>query len=56
MLLGHHRGVDLCEREARMVQEDLPCVSQFNAVNATRQQLGPDLVFEVSDLSAEGGL
>src|ERR1700738_1538103 len=39
-----------------MVQENLPCVSQFNAVNATRQQLGPDLVFEVPDLSAEGGL
>jgi hypothetical protein len=34
----------------------LPRVSQFNAVNATQQKLGPDLVFEIPDLSAEGGL
>ncbi len=46
-----HGGIDLRQREAGMVQKDLPRGGQLDAVNAARQQFGPDLVLQISDLS-----
>src|SRR5712671_6849258 len=39
-----------------MVEKGLARSGQHDAVNAARQQLGPDLVFEVANLPAQGRL
>src|SRR5258708_1266652 len=42
-----HRGIDLRQRQPCMVEKGLARCGQLDAMNAARQQLGPDLVFEV---------
>src|ERR1700730_11276909 len=39
-----------------MVEEGLACRSQLDALNAARQQLGPDLVLQIANLPAQRGL
>jgi hypothetical protein len=36
-----------------VVEEGFACGGQLDAMHAARQQLDPDLVFEVADLAAE---
>src|SRR5882672_3414141 len=36
-----------------MVEKGLACSGQLDAMNAARQQLGPDLVLEVANLAAQ---
>lgn len=49
-------GVDLHHRQARVVKEGEAGVGELDPVHAARQQLDPDLIFEIADLPAEGGL
>ena len=47
------RGVDLHQRQAGVVEKGFARGGQLDAVNAARQQLDPDLIFQVADLPAE---
>src|SRR6202162_6005391 len=48
-----HRGIDLRQRQPGMVEKGLACGGQLDAMNAARQQLGPDLVLQVANLPAQ---
>jgi len=48
-----HRGIDLRQRQPGMVEKRLACGSQLDAMNAARQQFGPDLVLQVANLPAQ---
>jgi hypothetical protein len=50
------RGIDLRQRQPRMVEKRLACGGQFDAVHAAGHQLDANLVFEIADLAAEGRL
>jgi hypothetical protein len=51
-----HRGIDLHQRQAGMVEKGLARSGQLDAVHAARQQLGPDLVLQIANLPAQRGL
>ena len=46
----------LCERQPRMIEKGPPGGGQFDAVHAAPHKLDADLVFQIADLAAEGGL
>src|SRR6185369_8342023 len=50
------RGVDLHQRQAGVVEKGLARSGQLGAMNAARQQLGPDLVLQIANLPAQRGL
>src|SRR6185436_7124290 len=50
------RGIDLHQRQAGVVEKGLARSGQLDAMNAARQQLGPDLVLQIANLPAERGL
>ena len=50
------RGIDLHQRQPRMVEKGPSGGGQFDAVHAAAHQLDANLVFEIADLAAEGGL
>jgi hypothetical protein len=43
-------GIDLHKRQTGVVEESLASRGQLDAVNAARQQLDPDLIFQIPDL------
>ena len=47
------RGIDLRQREPRMVEKGLAGGGQFGAVHAAAKELNADLIFEISDLPTE---
>ena len=47
------RGVDLRERQPRMVEESLARCSQFDATRTAAEQFRADFVFQIADLSAK---
>ena len=48
-----HRGIDLRQRQSGMVEKNLACIGQLDAVHAAVHQLDADLVFEIADLAAQ---
>src|SRR5882672_377564 len=48
-----HCGIDLRQRQPGMVEKGLARGGQLDAMNAARQQLGPDLVLQVANLPAQ---
>src|SRR2546425_7797077 len=50
------RGIDLHQRQAGVVEKGLARSGQLDAMNAARQQLGPDLVLQIANLPAQRGL
>ena len=50
------RGIDLHQRQAGVVEKGLARGGQLDAVNAARQQLGPDPVLQIANLPAQRGL
>jgi hypothetical protein len=48
--------LDLGERQPGMVEKGTAGGGQFDAVHAAAHQLDANLVFEIADLAAEGGL
>ena len=46
------RGIDLHQRHAGVVEKGIARGGQFDAMNAARQQLDPDLILEIPDLPA----
>jgi len=53
---GADRGVGLGERQARVVQEGTAGVGGLDAARAAAEEGRADLVLQVADLPAEGGL
>jgi hypothetical protein len=51
-----HRGIDLCQCQSGVVEKELACSGQFDAMHAAAHQLDPNLIFEIVDLAAEGRL
>jgi hypothetical protein len=39
-----------------MIEKDLPCRRKLNAAGVASQKLGAHVVFQIADLTAEGGL
>src|SRR5439155_24832231 len=50
------RSIDLHQRQAGVVEKGLARSGQLDAMNAARQQLGPDLVLQIANLPAQRGL
>jgi hypothetical protein len=50
------RGFDLHQRQAGVVEKGFARSGQLDALNAARQQLGPDLVLQIANLPAQRGL
>ena len=48
--------LDLHQRQPRMIEKDPAGVGQLDATRAADKQLNADLIFEVSDLTAQRGL
>ena len=47
------RGIDLYQRQAGVVEKGLASSGELDAMNAARQQLGPNLVLQFANLPAE---
>jgi hypothetical protein len=47
------RGIDMHQRQAGVVEEGFARSGQLDAMNAARQLLDPDLIFQVPDLPAQ---
>ena len=48
-----HRGIDLHQRQPRMIEEGPAGIGQLDAARAADKQLRADFIFEVPDLTAQ---
>lgn len=53
---GKSGGLDLRQREPRVIEKSPACRRQLDTLRATDEKLCADLIFEIADLPAERGL